>query len=63
VNRWLTLIWWRYILDDSFANKGYGTYLSRIWCRIRRHPSGPWFANAGGLEPDMRCKDCGEDLG
>jgi hypothetical protein len=34
-----------------------------ILCRIRNHPSGVWWYNLHGLEPDMRCKGCGDDLG
>ena len=38
-------------------------YPSRAWCRWRGHPAGVWWTNFCGLEPDMRCKGCGEDLG
>ena len=38
-------------------------YLGRTLCRWRGHPAGVWFYNIGGLEPDMRCKGCGTDLG
>ena len=41
----------------------FGNYLARCWCRMRGHPVGVWFYNVGGLEPDMHCKGCGEDLG
>jgi hypothetical protein len=34
-----------------------------IICRWRGHPAGVWYVNANGLEPDMHCKHCGEDLG
>lgn len=33
------------------------------WCRLRGHPAGVWFYNPGGYEPDMRCKNCEDDLG
>jgi hypothetical protein len=37
-------------------------YLSRCWCRAQGHPCGvAWYSQ--GLEPDMTCKGCGEDLG
>lgn len=58
-----TLAWWRYVLDDSRADKGCANWLARVMCRWRGHPAGVWFYNVGGLEPDYRCKGCGEDLG
>ena len=39
---------------------GYG---SRFLCRWRGHPAGMIWNNPYGSEPNMRCKDCGEDLG
>jgi len=33
------------------------------WCRLRGHPDGPVFFDPIGTEPDMRCKNCGDDLG
>ena len=84
----LSLGWWRYVLDDSYAHKDYGpfntcpkswwwrhwedhylppalfgNYLSRCLCRARNHPAGVYWYNVGGLEPDMQCRGCGEDLG
>lgn len=63
MSKWLTRTWWRYLLDDSRADKDYGTWLSRAWCRLEHHRCGVWFCNVGGTEPDYRCKGCGEDLG
>jgi hypothetical protein len=54
--RWFTRPWWSYLLTGC---KGWGHF----WCRVRGHPSGVWWHNPGGYEPDMRCKDCGENLG
>lgn len=34
-----------------------------ILCRFKGHPAGVWFYNPTGLEPDMTCKGCGDDLG
>jgi hypothetical protein len=62
MQKWLTLTWWRYVLDDSRADKQYGNALTRFWCRVNGHSS-VHFYNVGGLEPDMRCVECGEDLG
>lgn len=54
--------WWAYLLRRA-DDPGYCSWPTRIWCRIRNHPEGVWFYNAGGLEPDMTCKNCGDDLG
>lgn len=37
-------------------------WLSRCLCRAQGHPAGVFFYS-GGLEPDMHCMGCGEDLG
>jgi hypothetical protein len=54
--RWLQIGWYRYLFEN---NKGW----RNVWCRMRGHPHGVWFYRAYGGEPDMTCKDCGEDLG
>ena len=54
--RWLTVSWWQYLLTDC---KGWENF----WCRAKGHPCGVVWYNAGGDEPDMRCQDCGENLG
>jgi len=52
---WLNLSYWKYLLSEC---KG----IKHFICRARRHPSGViWFSSR--LEPDMRCKNCHEDLG
>lgn len=33
-----------------------------IFCRLRNHPKGVIWFNASGLEPNMTCKICGDDL-
>lgn len=53
---WFSPHWWRYLLTDC---RGWENFR----CRVHGHPDGVWFYNVGGLEPDMRCKDCGENLG
>ena len=60
---WLLVEWWRYVLDDSRADTDYGSYFQRCRCRAQNHRAGVYWFNAGGLEPDMHCKGCGEDLG
>jgi len=39
--------------------------IRRLICRIRNHPCGVvWYtSNPEATEPDMTCKNCGEDLG
>lgn len=61
--KYLTLTWWRYVLDDSRSNHGYANWLHRFLCRWHGHRCGVWFYNTAGSEPDYRCKGCGEDLG
>jgi hypothetical protein len=62
VSKWFTLAWWRYVLDDSRSDHGYGNWLERAYCRVTGHRCGVIW-NSSGLEPDMRCRCCGEDLG
>jgi hypothetical protein len=63
--RWVDPWWWQYLLDNHDYR-----HPNLIWpgwtkfrCRIKGHPGGVWFFNAGGTEPDMTCKNCGDDLG
>ncbi|MEK6881656.1 MAG: hypothetical protein AABY22_18700 [Nanoarchaeota archaeon] len=59
---WTDYTWYKYLAEKP---RGYAD-ISRwkiILCRIRGHPNGVRYMNPGGYEPDMRCKDCGEDLG
>jgi len=41
----------------------YHNWFEVIWCRLRNHPKGVYWYNPNGLEPDMTCKGCGDDLG
>lgn len=34
-----------------------------LWCRVKGHPNGAKWYDAGGVEPDMKCVDCGDCLG
>ena len=45
------------------TNNLWAERLNRLWCRVRGHPPGEIFFNAGGLEPDHRCHGCGEPIG
>jgi hypothetical protein len=53
---WFSRGWWAYLLGGC-------TGWRHFWCRVKGHPNGVRWFNVGGLEPDYRCRDCGEDLG
>ena len=69
---WFTLGWWQYLLGKS-PKGSHGTgYISkwriidwacRVVCRAEGHPCGPYYYNFGDVEPDMRCRDCGDYIG
>lgn len=40
----------------------YCSCLERLLCRLQGHPEGPIWQNSSGLEPDMRCRKCGDLL-
>ena len=47
-----------------FAPRSYfgGSWFNVLWCRMRGHPAGViWYSS--GWEPNMHCKNCGDDLG
>jgi hypothetical protein len=56
IRRWFTRRWWQSLLRGC-----------RDWqhfrCRVRGHPHGVVWYTLSRDEPDMRCVDCGEDLG
>ena len=61
---WLTIGWYAYLFGRPAWNRHYEWPGWRmIWCRSRGHPSGVVYMNPGGLEPDLHCRNCGEDLG
>lgn len=67
--KWWHPDWWRYLfapvtrgwLGYRWYHRPLG-YLNAIWCRYRDHPAGVFWFNAGGYEPDMTCRGCGDDL-
>lgn len=67
---WFTYAWWCYLLTGR-NYYGRGSYYptksrwgwTRFWCRLRGHPDGPVWQNVGGLEPDMHCQNCDDNLG
>lgn len=60
--RWFTIGWWKYLFGKRKDNSEIGIIKTAI-CRARNHPSGVWYYDPSGLEPDMHCKNCGDDLG
>jgi hypothetical protein len=54
--KWFTLSWYKYLFTPWLGFKV-------LFCRIKGHPNGPIYFNPGGLEPNWKCKDCGEDIG
>jgi len=62
MTKYLTLTWWRYVLDDSHSDKDFAPWWRRFLCRWRGHSSVIWNKSSGD-SPDMRCEVCGEDLG
>ena len=62
---WTDPAWWTYLFERPRHGwrRADAGILDTLWCRARGHPAGPIFYNAGGLEPDDRCKNCGDHLG
>lgn len=56
ITLWFTYNWWKYLLQKPFS-------LRTLFCRVRKHPYGVVWFNPSGTEPDMSCKNCGDDLG
>jgi len=55
---WLSLTWWKYI----FGKPRYSNILRTALCRARNHPCGVLWYNSTGTEPNMTCRNCGDDL-
>jgi hypothetical protein len=58
--RWFTSSWYEYLFSKPWMDK---LTFRMLICRIKGHPAGVAFYNPSGLEPDMTCRNCGEDLG
>lgn len=41
----------------------YHNWFEVLYCRFRGHPRGVIWYRVNGMEPDMTCKGCGDDLG
>jgi len=63
----LDLYWYKYLFGSFHPPYKKTKYkwpgFRVVWCRFREHPYGVVWYNTAGLDPDMRCKGCGEDLG
>lgn len=60
--KWFTKSWWAYLLEKP-NDPSYCSWYERIKCRMGGHKPGVWWHNLGGMEPDMHCKGCHDDLG
>ena len=62
---WFSIGWWKFLLSGvKVYNSDTGLwFFQHIWCRANGHPSGVVWYNPSGLEPDMRCRNCYDDLG
>ena len=63
--RWFMPWWWKYLwwgTTTSYQRRKL-TGFKHLWCRIQGHPHSVTWFNPGGLEPDMSCENCGDDLG
>jgi len=52
---WISISFWKYLLEKPNS-------WTKFWCRAKGHPDGPIWYNPNGLEPDMRCINCGDEL-
>jgi hypothetical protein len=59
MKHWFNIGWWRYLLGKPLGDKP----LRRIICRAKGHPAGPIWYTYTGVEPDMTCKNCGDEIG
>lgn len=64
VPSWLSPSFLVYVLESNKNNEpGLVNYFRNAFCRFKGHSCGIVWHNPGGLEPDMHCSNCGEDLG
>jgi hypothetical protein len=53
--KWFDKYWWKYLLEKPLN-------WTKFWCRMGGHKCGPIYYNPYGLEPDMRCKNCDDEI-
>ncbi len=58
VIKWFIVDWYKYIFEKKNLS------FRSVICRVRGHPCGVWYyTSSNKLEPDMTCRNCGDDLG
>jgi hypothetical protein len=57
---WFYRDWYNYLFEEKDPDYSWWQVLK---CRMFGHPAGVWWYNPNGLEPDMHCKGCGDNLG
>ena len=57
--KWFSFLWYKYL----FEKPRYSNILNTAICRAQNHKCGVVWYNPSGLEPDMHCRNCGDDLG
>lgn len=60
MTRWFSVTFWKYLLEPKDDET---SWFKVIRCRAKGHPFGVVWFNSYGLEPDMHCKNCNDDLG
>lgn len=60
MKKWFNREWWKYLLAKPERDSN---YLKAIICRHQGHTYDVVWYNPSGLEPDMHCRNCGDDLG
>lgn len=68
--KWFYFSWYSYLFsnlvfiwnEEYYFKHKIQSIITIILCRIKGHPNGPTWYNASGLEPDMSCIDCGDEL-
>ena len=62
ITKWFSWNYWRYLLEGTNGMSPRKKW-ERVICRSKGHPNGVRWFNVNGMEPDMRCVDCDDDLG
>lgn len=58
--KWITKEWWSYLFQPKAEDI---SWFATLKCRLENHSCGVVWYNPSGWEPDMTCKNCGDDLG
>ena len=63
IPKWFLPSWYKYLFAKRDRWCGDAGLVRTFICRARNHPAGVVWYNPNGFEPDMHCKNCGDDLG